>query len=182
MLERKYVLYYALIIYGLLQFAGIVFQTMYFCVIDINLASLALTVVADLEYAGEVLAFLVELAVVVNYIVFLRQARADSARQDTDRLALVARYGIASFCCFQLYLFATVGFCYVNAGVEPIVSVGFYTALYCLQQLFPIAYIQIQLGMKWSISIAREKVRDAPTVIIMSGAKTSLGKLSSMQS
>ncbi|KAI8609824.1 hypothetical protein BC830DRAFT_800692 [Chytriomyces sp. MP71] len=166
--RSKYPLIFTIILYGGLQILGVGFQTMFSLVRDIESQSYALTVVSGLSYACEAVAFCLESLIVLNYILYLRRARAENSRLHTDRLAIVARYGVASFCCFQLYLIASIGFCFVNAPAVPIVSPTLYTALYCAQQFLPLLYIQIQLGMKWSISSARELSRYAPTVIRVS--------------
>ncbi|KAI8615488.1 hypothetical protein BC830DRAFT_1168580 [Chytriomyces sp. MP71] len=68
---------------------------------------------------GEVLMTAFEVSSLALFIAYLRQSRRDGFTVNTARLTIVARFGIASFWCFQSYLASSIIINYILLAPEP---------------------------------------------------------------
>ncbi|KAI8619105.1 hypothetical protein BC830DRAFT_1078759 [Chytriomyces sp. MP71] len=128
--------------------------------------------IAGVTTASDVVVFLFDAAILVSFVAYLRRSRksGEGLSSVQDRMAVVARFGVASFVVYQIYLCSYIVFSAIFAPVEPGVSVGVFSVVYGVQQYVPLVYIFLQLGMKWLVHVARERGRS-----VMTGDSTNRG-------
>ncbi|KAI8613304.1 hypothetical protein BC830DRAFT_487947 [Chytriomyces sp. MP71] len=104
-----------------------------------------------LNFASDILFSTLDLFLAIVFIRYLRNAIHEKLETTDGRMSILARYGIASFCCFQLVMISTVAFSYANAPEIPPVTLEVFLALFNLQLYAPLPYILAVLAMKWAL-------------------------------
>ncbi|KAI8615547.1 hypothetical protein BC830DRAFT_1186291 [Chytriomyces sp. MP71] len=140
-------------------------QIILFCLVIVDTffdPEIYYTVVPYVQTTSQVLVFLFEVIVLIVFVQYLRTWKHEGfgtlKTQNSKKLIIISRAGIASFWTYQVYLATSIGFNYVNSPSLPIVSVPVLILFWDVQQYAPLVYIFIQLGMKWAIISEREKV------------------------
>ncbi|KAI8620413.1 hypothetical protein BC830DRAFT_544202 [Chytriomyces sp. MP71] len=105
---------------------------------------------------SEVLTSAFEVGSLILFVAYLRKSRAEGVAIQTHRLTIVARFGIASFWCFQAYLIISVAIDFILLAPNPVVSLTFFESILYAQQNLPLLYVFLQIWMKWSVHVARE--------------------------
>ncbi|KAI8610890.1 hypothetical protein BC830DRAFT_1143745 [Chytriomyces sp. MP71] len=148
---------FMLIFYGVLQLTqGVLYAWISFTNQSTPEYANLTTIEAYLSLGAQVIAFAFDFFLLGVFIVYLRRGREDATLIDTERLSVVARYGILSFWVNQVCLVATVALYFVFGMVEPPISITAVIIIYYIENCAPIVYVFLQIAMKWSIHVARE--------------------------
>ncbi|KAI8613338.1 hypothetical protein BC830DRAFT_1132709 [Chytriomyces sp. MP71] len=148
---------FAVLLCALLQATFTAFEIASFFPLSPAILSLCNAATAYLPIAFEIVAFVFDCFILVIFVRFLREKQAHEAAADAVRLAIIARFGIVSFVCFQLTMGASIGMNVTFLQEFPAISVAEFVAIYSFGLYTPMLYIFLQLGMKWALQV--EKVR-----------------------
>ncbi|KAI8613689.1 hypothetical protein BC830DRAFT_454715 [Chytriomyces sp. MP71] len=142
--------------YFLLQIALLIVNILTELPVSDNLIQSAYNLIPIVTFISQFVVFAFHAFILAQFVTYLRKARLEGGILETERLSIIARFGIASFGCMQAFLASYTAFAYADTPDIPIMPVWLFVVLYNLQQYLPLVYISIQLLMKWRIHLARE--------------------------
>ncbi|KAJ3019354.1 UNVERIFIED_CONTAM: hypothetical protein HDU68_010708 [Siphonaria sp. JEL0065] len=145
-----------------------------------------LCITSTLQIVCEIIMFLFDLAVLTCYAMYIHFIKTQGFELDMERLSILSWYGIASFIVFQLFLGSTSALAQLYVIPSVVMSsatLGLWIALVHLQNLTPLVYPFVQLGMKLSLQNDRRRriafkvnsVENAKNVSNQTSAKPSSG-------
>ncbi|KAI8616933.1 hypothetical protein BC830DRAFT_151232 [Chytriomyces sp. MP71] len=121
---------------------------------------------ADVTLVSEIINFLFDASILLLLAKYLTMISGIVVGMDMGRLSIISRYGIASFVTYQVFLASSVALYLVSEADIPAIPVWVFAALTHVQNLAPSVYIVIQIAMKRSLQLERQRENESAGEIL----------------